>query len=156
EAYCPLCAGNTRFCDMDCFNFAVIGSGPAGVAAARQLAGHGVCVIDAGEEPQTHFPYKTLRDALVASGTTALLGSKWERWGNILEPGKAHAKLRSPAIRYVLGGETFRVFDERGLLLVRGAGSYAAGGMSNAWGGCFDTSIVISLRRVIGRSVHRS
>jgi len=119
---------------MDYFNFAIIGSGPAGVAAARQLAGHSVCVIDAGEEPQAHFPYKTLRDALAAGDITALLGSNWEMLGNIFEPDKVHAKLRSPAVRYVAGGEAFRVFDERGLPLVRGAGSYAAGGMSNAWG----------------------
>jgi choline dehydrogenase-like flavoprotein len=119
---------------MDCFDYVIVGSGPAGVAAARRLEGRGVCMVDAGEQPSQNFPYTTLRAALLAGDTKSLLGENWEMLGNLVEPNRMHPKLRAPALRFVMSGERFNVRDAKGETILCGAGSHAAGGMSNAWG----------------------
>lgn len=119
---------------MDLFNYVIIGSGPAGVAAARHLERDGLCMVDAGELPPAVFPYGTRHEALASRDIDALLGPQWEMLGNVVRPSSVHAKLRSPGTGYVARGEPFRVLDAAGRRLVNGAGSYAAGGMSNAWG----------------------
>lgn len=119
---------------MDCFDYVIVGSGPSGVAAARRLEGRGVCMVDASEQPIQNFPYTTLQAALSAGDTKALLGEHWEMLGNLVESDRLHPKLRAPALRFVMRGERFKVRDEKGETILCGAGSYAAGGMSNAWG----------------------
>lgn len=119
---------------MDWFDYVIAGSGPSGVAAARRLEGQCVCLVDAGELPNRSFPYPTLVSALAAGDTKSLLGEYWEMLANLAEPGRVHSKLRAPGLRHVMRGEHFRVRDAAGETILRGAGSYAAGGMSNAWG----------------------
>ena len=119
---------------MDSFDYIIIGSGPAGVAAARKLEGPSTCVVDVGGEPASVFPFASLREALAAGQVRELLGEHWEMLANLVSPGQCHPKLRAAAIRHVMQGELFQVFGYDGGLLVRGRGSYAAGGMANAWG----------------------
>lgn len=119
---------------MDYFEHVIVGSGPAGVAAARRMQGHGTCLIDAGDRPQQSFQYPSLLGALEAGDVEALLGRHWEMLADLIEPGRLHPKLRAAALRFVMRGESFRVRDAAGEVVVHGAGSYAAGGMSNVWG----------------------
>lgn len=119
---------------MDWFEYAIIGSGPAGVAAARRLSGAGTCLIDVGAYPSDEFSYPDLTSALQASDVQALLGSDWEMLANLVEPRCQHPKLRAPLLRFVMQGEPFQVCNAAGKTILQGAGSYAAGGMSNAWG----------------------
>lgn len=119
---------------MDSFEYLIVGSGPAGVAAARRLDRGGTGIVDVGELPERELPYETLRDALAAGDLDALLGPAWEMLDDLTRPGRLHPKLRGPGLRYVARGEPFGVYGEQGEELLRGAGSYAAGGMSNAWG----------------------
>lgn len=119
---------------MDFFNYVIVGSGPAGVAAARCLERAGVCMVDAGKLPPVGFAYETRTDALTSGDVHTLLGRHWEMLGNVVKPNSVHAKLRAPATSYVARGEPFPVLNAAGECVVRGAGSYAAGGMSNAWG----------------------
>jgi choline dehydrogenase-like flavoprotein len=119
---------------MESFDFVIVGSGPAGIAAARRLQGQSLCMIDVGIRTQERFPYSSLRDALAAGDPKSILGSKWEMLGNLVEPQKIHAKLRHAAIRYVANGTPFTVTDKPGNICLYAAGSHAAGGMSNAWG----------------------
>ncbi|MDB5988725.1 MAG: Choline dehydrogenase [Herbaspirillum sp.] len=119
---------------MDSFDYVIVGSGPAGVAAGRRLEGKDVCIVDVGDLPQGNFPHATLRGGLASGDFESLLGHRWEMLGNLIDPGRVHAKLRLPNVGYILGGKTFRVFDDANKCLLQGAGSYAAGGMSNAWG----------------------
>ncbi len=119
---------------MTSFNYAIIGSGPAGVAAARQLSNKGACVIDVGQCQDTIFEPASLRDALSAKQPKTILGDNWELLSNLVNPNTVHPKLRSHAVRYVMNGEEFSVHRDSPTTLY-GAGSHALGGMSNAWGG---------------------
>lgn len=119
---------------MDSFDYAIIGSGPAGVAAALKLDGQGTCVVDVGEEPSSDFPFASLREALATGQIKELLGEHWEMLDNLADPRKTHPKLRAGAVRHVMQGEPFQVYGSDGDLLVRGRGSFAAGGMAGAWG----------------------
>jgi|APTNR8051073442_1049403.scaffolds.fasta_scaffold02768_6 choline dehydrogenase-like flavoprotein len=119
---------------MDWFNFVVAGSGPGGVAAARRLEGKGTCIVDIGITPEQVFPHASLGEGLASGDIESMLGSHWEMLTNLVEPGRVHPKLRAPGVRYVASGQAFRVHDASGESYLRGAGSHAAGGMSNAWG----------------------
>ena len=119
---------------MDSFDYVIVGSGPAGVAAARILDGRGVCIVDVGESPDYTFAYASLGEALASGNMESLLGPRWEMLANLVSPGRTHAKLRAPGVNYVTCGEAFTLHDATGECRLRGAGSYAAGGMSNAWG----------------------
>jgi choline dehydrogenase-like flavoprotein len=63
-----------------------------------------------------------------------MLGPHWEMLSNLVQSGKVHSKLRAPGVRYVANGSSFSVSDVSGAICLNGAGSHAAGGMSNAWG----------------------
>lgn len=119
---------------MELYNYIIAGSGPAGVAAARMLKGDGVCLIDPGELPKYEFPYNTLTEALASGSRENLLGPHWEMLANLIDPNRAHPKLRSAGICHVAEGEPFFVHGADGREILRSRGSFAAGGMSNAWG----------------------
>ena len=119
---------------MDWFNFVIAGSGPAGVAAARRLEGKGTCIVDVGANPERSFPYASLRQGLGAGDVESILGPRWEMLANLVESERLHPKLRAPGLRHVASGQPFSVHDASGEICMRGAGSEAAGGMSNAWG----------------------
>lgn len=119
---------------MELFDYVIAGSGPAGVAAARRLAGRNVCIVDVGEEPAQSFPHATLEDALAAGDRQALLGPGWEMLANIVHPLAVHSKLRSVGIRHIASGRRFVLTGQSSEACLVGAGSHAAGGMSNAWG----------------------
>jgi len=120
---------------MAYFDYVIVGSGPAGVAAARRLAAHNLCIVDVGQTAETQFPYQTMGDALAAADTRALLGNHWEMLGNLMGETMAHSKLRAPCIAYVAKGEPAFISGGQGTSPISVAGSYAAGGLSNAWGG---------------------
>lgn len=119
---------------MSSFEYVIIGSGPAGVSAARKLDGPGTCIVDVGDEPTSVFPFSSLGDALATGQVGELLGERWEMLANLSNPVACHPKLRAGAIRHVMQGEPFRVVGADGKLRVCGRGSFAEGGMANAWG----------------------
>ena len=119
---------------MNFFEYVIIGSGPAGVSAALKLEGPNTCIVDVGEKPSSFFPFCSLRDALATGRAGELLGERWEMLSNVADPMRCHPKLRAGPIRHVMQGEPFQVIGADGKLLVRGRGSFAAGGMGNAWG----------------------
>jgi choline dehydrogenase-like flavoprotein len=120
------------------FDHVIVGSGPAGVAAARQLENSNTCIVDVAQEPTSVFAHASLAQAVSSGsggeGGGALLGAQWETMANLADPLRYHPKLRASALRHVMQGEAFDVIGASGQLLVRGRGSFAAGGMANAWG----------------------
>ena len=118
---------------MDWFNCVIVGSGPAGVAAARRIEIPGTCIIDIGDMPLQVFPFPTLRDALDNGDEKALLGSHFEMLTNLVTQAQLHPKLRASALRFVMDGEPIRLCDAEGHITY-GNGSHAVGGMSNVWG----------------------
>lgn len=118
---------------MNLFNYVVIGSGPAGVAAARHLEKDGVCILDAGLTETRSFMHESLREA--QGDIPGLLGEHWEMLETLKNPVKRHAKLRAKDFRHIANGEKFEVYDNHGTRLLQAYGSYARGGMSPAWGG---------------------
>lgn len=116
------------------FEHVIVGSGPAGVSAALKLENSNTCMVDVGEEPRTEFAHASLAQALSCGASGALLGDEWETLGNLANPLRFHPKLRASALRHVMQGEAFNVTGDKGQLLVRGRGSFAAGGMANVWG----------------------
>lgn len=120
---------------MDWFEYVVIGSGPAGVSAAYRLRGGDACLVDVGETSLGGFHSESLQSALAAGDVSMLLGSRWEMLANLVLPQKLHQKLRAPDLRFVLNGEPFKVSDPGTETTLHSACSFAAGGMSNVWGG---------------------
>jgi choline dehydrogenase-like flavoprotein len=120
---------------MDWFERVIVGSGPSGVGAALRMVETGTCIVDAGESTDYKFPFPTLQEAIAEGAIADLLGPDWHLLSHLADPSRAHIKLRAPGLSFVMGGDSFRVEDLKGDLLNRGAGSLAAGGMSNVWGG---------------------
>jgi choline dehydrogenase-like flavoprotein len=119
---------------MVSFDYAIIGSGPAGIAAALKLEGANACLIDAGDEPADAFPHASLQAALTAGALSDLLGQNWGMLDNLLERHRTHPKLRAAMVRHVLQGVPYQVFGCAGELVLQGRGSQAAGGMALVWG----------------------
>ena len=119
---------------MDYFNNVIVGSGPAGVAAALKLKGLDTCILDVGDVPVTTFPFSSLKNGLLTGSVKGLLGEDWGMLSNLADALHCHPKLRSDSIRHAMEGEPFRVLSLEGDVLANGRGSYAVGGMANAWG----------------------
>ena len=116
------------------FDHVIVGSGPAGVAAARQLENSNTCMVDVSQEPSSVFAHASLTQCFSSGDSVALLGAQWETLANLADPLRHHPKLRASALRHIVQGDAFDVTGAAGRLLVRGRGSWAAGGMANAWG----------------------
>ena len=119
---------------MRYFENVIVGSGPAGVAAALTLDSPGTCLLDVGNRADYKFPHRTLSEALSRGAVSDVLGKRWETLGNISHPLNFHPKLRAEGVRYAFQGEAFDILDQHGRIVVQGRGSFALGGMANVWG----------------------
>jgi choline dehydrogenase-like flavoprotein len=119
---------------MISYDHVIVGSGPAGIAAALQLEKFNSCILDVGHEPASIFSNASLSQALHKGDASVILGDKWQMLDNLADPLRYHPKLRASALQHVMQGESFNVFGGYGQRLICGRGSFAAGGMANAWG----------------------
>jgi choline dehydrogenase-like flavoprotein len=121
---------------MASFDAIVVGTGPAGVMAARALRGKRVLILDVGREPNPLPDHDSASDLYEQRRSQPdlfdfLIGQKFESLHNIhSEP--VSLKLKSPLMRYIID-------DARALAPVRSQNfdatmSFAAGGLANAWG----------------------
>lgn len=113
-------------------DYAIIGAGPAGMAAALTMRKRGIGVFDIGHRPSTEFDFESLEDALRAGNSRSLLGGAWQMLDNLWEPLSKHPKLKAEGMRHVADGERFDVLS--GDIRISGRTSYAEGGLANAWG----------------------
>lgn len=119
---------------MELFDVLIVGSGPAGVAAALACEGRRTLVIDAGipapPPPDLEgnlYELRRLREDM----SDALVGESFESLRNLYRP-PISLKLKSPAMSYI-------VRDAEDLSPVRTESfdatmSFAAGGLANGWG----------------------
>jgi choline dehydrogenase-like flavoprotein len=115
------------------FDVIVIGSGPAGVSAARELRPLRVLVLDVGlEAPAERLPQESLHRLRTREELTHLLvGDRFESLHNI-DRSYLSPKLKAPLMRFITeppDGEEGTLAD--GFAAVR---SFAKGGLANAWG----------------------
>lgn len=116
------------------FDAIVVGSGPAGTFAARELAGRKVLVLDVGyRAPEgarlegNLYELRRRREDLFAE----LIGEKFEGLHNLHgEP--VSLKLKSPGTAYVI--RDWRRFSPLVSANFRAMMSFAQGGLANAWG----------------------
>jgi len=116
------------------YDYLIVGSGPGGVSAARQLCYANTAILDVGYTPDRKFKHSKLSEALESGDMESLLGTNWETLDNIESEFNIHRKIKSADLRYVMNGEIFRVYDSNGRFITKGNGSYAKGGMANVWG----------------------
>jgi choline dehydrogenase-like flavoprotein len=122
--------------DAVVFDAIIVGTGPAGVMAARALRGKRVLILDVGRQPDP-LPRPEPGSDLYEQRRTEpdlfdfLIGQNFESLHNIhSEP--VSLKLKSPLMRYIID-------DARALAPVHSQNfdatmSFAAGGLANAWG----------------------
>ncbi len=123
---------------MNFYDVIIVGSGPAGTAAARRLKNRNVLILDVGNRPTEDsqlngnlFRQRKLSHDLFHS----LIGENFESLYNLHNP-PISLKLKSPGMRYVTQ-------DWQKLSPIRSANftamhSFAQGGLANAWGaGCY-------------------
>lgn len=120
--------------DDTIFDVIIVGSGPAGTAAAMKLAGLKVVILDIGHQPECHEDLKDNFYTIKRQPerfARELIGDNCESmegiFGRYIMP-----KLKAPLQRYVL-----RDYDRFGRLIsesFQGMVSYAEGGLANAWG----------------------
>src|ERR1051325_5038415 len=121
-------SGGTRL-----FDVIVIGSGPAGVFAGRELRPLKVLMLDAGLEASgERLPPENLHQLRTREDLThQLVGDRFESLHNI-DRSYLSPKLKAPLMRFITdtpGGEEGTLSE--GFAAVR---SFARGGLANAWG----------------------
>jgi choline dehydrogenase-like flavoprotein len=119
---------------MDCFEAIIIGSGPAGTAAALQLEGRNVAVLDVGfREHEAHPFHGNLYDLRRTQPDLFenLIGRNFESLHNIHER-PISLKLKAPFMRYVMRESEF--LSPLTSATFEGVISLAQGGLANAWG----------------------
>nr|NJM01480.1 GMC family oxidoreductase [Desulfobacula sp.] len=114
----------------------IVGSGPAGTAAALQLAGGDVLLLDAGftspKIPKNfcgdlyHLRKKELN--LFPS----LVGDNFESLANLFTDKKINLKLKSPYMSYII--RNWKMLSHIDSTSFEGVVSLAKGGLANAWG----------------------
>ncbi len=116
------------------FDYLIVGSGPAGTAAALGLSGANCLVLDVGQVPnktvaldRNVFDLRKTTDDLFEQ----LVGTEFEGMHNLHRPPMS-LKLKAPAMRYVVDGWSKLApahSPDFELTL-----SFAKGGLANAWG----------------------
>jgi choline dehydrogenase-like flavoprotein len=120
---------------MSSFDAIVIGSGPAGVFAARELRGTRTLILDAGNEAGVSpIPPGNIYDVRSSSSDLfdGLIGTRFEALHN-LEHRYLSPKLKAPQMRFITRvpqGENLQFDSDHFEAVV----SYARGGLANAWG----------------------
>ena len=114
----------------------IVGSGPAGVSAALQLAGSDVLMLDVGLLP-IPVPKAFCGDLykLRMSQTDlfpSLIGQEFESLVNLFEERKTNLKLKSPYMNYII--QKWRTLAPITSDSFEGVISLAKGGLANAWG----------------------
>jgi choline dehydrogenase-like flavoprotein len=114
----------------------IVGSGPAGTAAAFQLAGGDVLLLDAGFTPP-NVPKNFSGDIYDLRKTQLdlfplLVGDNFESLANLFADRKINLKLKSPYMSYIIRNwQTLSSIDSSSFA---GVVSLAKGGLANAWG----------------------
>ena len=120
---------------MSLFDAVIVGSGPAGVAAAYELSGRNICMVDVGKSPS---------DTNWGSGSNfyqlrryserywnEFVGSRFESFRNI-DQAYVPPKLKSPLHRFITEDSAVSAAVESDTF--RAIVSFAQGGLANAWG----------------------
>jgi len=116
------------------FDIIIVGSGPAGVAAARKLTGLNVMMLDVGNQPPDGFSHGTNFYDMKKNPSDyfeQIIGTKYESLNNIDNP-TLMPKIKAPYQRYVTN-----VVDQSDQITSDSfdtALSYAKGGLANIWG----------------------
>ena len=119
---------------MDCFDIAVVGSGPGAAFAAYGARGRSILMLDAGgDAPQcpelrgNAYELRRGSDDLF----TALIGEHFESLHNLANP-VISLKLKSPYMSYV--ARDWRRIAPIASERFEGAVALSKGGLANAWG----------------------
>lgn len=114
----------------------IVGSGPAGTAAALQLAGKNVLLLDVGFTPPENAKsfcgdlYDLRKKPLDLF--PSLVGDNFESLANLFTDKKINLKLKSPYMSYIIRNwQRLSRIDSNSF---EGVVSLAKGGLANAWG----------------------
>lgn len=118
---------------MDCFDHVVVGTGPSGAAAALQLAGRSVLVIDAAADTPRPSTQATFAQALRDGDLDVLLGQRCEVLDHLDPRQRIHPKFWRPPLRDIAQGDTYGVQAPAGVVFEARA-AQALGGFSALWG----------------------
>ena len=114
----------------------LVGSGPAGTAAALQLAGGDVLMLDAGFTPPKIAEnfcgdlYDLRKKKLDIF--SSLVGENFESLVNLFTDKKINLKLKSPYMSYII--RNWQMLSRIDSNSFEGVVSLAKGGLANAWG----------------------
>jgi hypothetical protein len=121
---------------MDSFDVIIVGSGSSAVSASANLKNKKVLVLDVGmvsdvsSKSLTSSMTKLKRDGAVLF--TDVIGEKLESLNNINRE-YISPKIKAPLMKFISGQyDLFNKFKTNNFFVL---GSYAKGGLSNAWGG---------------------
>ena len=114
----------------------IVGSGPAGTAAALQLAGGNVLLLDVGFTPPKNAKnfcgdlYDLRKKPLDLF--PSLVGDNFESLANLFTDRKINLKLKSPYKSYII--RNWQLLSRIDSNSFEGVVSLAKGGLANAWG----------------------